>query len=172
MSIRYPTDRAVSGGWGCKALNTRDKKIESWGNAGSSSPRRNQAQCRDASVSDWLCLAVLQQLPYRHAPALDSRRYPKWRPHGEFRFRPDPGGALRRSGARLRPQTVPQQDRAFVDLRCRREAAARTDSGVLRLPRLAFLGPRLLAIGPAGAPVSAGAVRARNAPRRGAQSHA
>src|ERR1035438_5178980 len=80
-------------------------------------------------------------LLYSHAPALDPRRFPMWRPHGEFRFRPDAGGALRRFGARLRPQTVPQQDRAFLELRCRCEAAARADAGVLRLLRLAFLGP-------------------------------
>src|SRR5450759_506396 len=109
-----------------------------------------------------------QSLPYNHAPALDARRCPMWRPHGEFRFRPDASGALRRSGARLRPQTVPQQDRAFLELGCRCEAAARTDPGVLRLLRLAFLGPRPLAAGAAGAPVSASTLRPRSAPRRGA----
>src|ERR1019366_1038485 len=112
----------------------------------------------------------LTTISYSHAPALDSRRCPIWRPHGEFRFRPDAGGALRRPGARLRPQTVPQQDRAFLELRCRCQAAARADPGVLRLLRLAFLGPRALAAGPPRAPVSASAVRGCSALRGGAQS--
>src|ERR1017187_3261989 len=114
--------------------------------------------------------SFVRALPYRHAPARAPRPRLLWRPHGEFRFRPDAGGAFRRSGARLRPQTVPQQDRPLLELRCRREAATRADAGVLWLLRLAFLRPRALAAGPPGAPVSASAVRGGSAARSGAQS--
>src|ERR1035441_3099817 len=103
--------------------------------------------------------SFVRALPYSHAPALAPCSHPMRRPLGEFSFRPDAGGALCRPRPRLRPQTVPQQDRPLLELRRRREAAARADAGVLRLLRLAFLGPRTLAAGPPGAPVSARAVR-------------
>src|ERR1039458_10116391 len=105
------------------------------------------------TLASKMLASAVHPLPYNHAPAADSRPRLLWRPHGEFRFRPDAGGALCRSRARLRPQAVPQQDRALLELRCRREAAPRADAGVLRLLRLAFLRPRALAAGPPGAPV-------------------
>ena len=67
------------------------------------------------------------------------RRRPLRRP-GRSRCRP-----LRAARARLRAQGVSEQDRAFHDQRCRSQAAAATDAGVLRLLRLAFDGARSLA---------------------------
>src|ERR1035441_8429611 len=108
-------------------------------------------------------MSRLRPLPYRHAPAPDPRRCPMWRPYGEFRFRPDASGALPPPPPRLPPKAVPQQDRAFLELGCRREAAARTDAGVLRLLRLALFGTRPLAARPPAAPVPSSAVRGGSA---------
>src|SRR5262249_44736525 len=55
------------------------------------------------------------------------------------------GRALRPARARVRPEGVPEQDRARPPGRRRRQAAARADPGLLRLLRLALRSARALA---------------------------
>src|SRR4026207_880139 len=52
---------------------------------------------------------------------------------------------IRRVSAGMRRQTVSKQNQSCAEQRCRRGTAVQTYSGVLRLLRLAFVGPRALA---------------------------
>src|SRR5262249_37660323 len=79
--------------------------------------------------------------PRRGYPRLDDARLRGRRP----RVRRGSGRALREARPRLRPPRVPEQDRARDERRRRPQAAPRADAGLLRLPRLALLGPRPLA---------------------------
>ena len=58
-----------------------------------------------------------------------------------------------------RSQGVPQQNRPFFKLRRRRETAARIDSGVFRVLRLALFCPWPLATGAVDPPVPCSSIR-------------
>src|ERR1700730_1851191 len=69
------------------------------------------------------------------------------------------GGAIRKARAGMRAQRISEQDQSCAEQRCRHRPAAETDTGILRLLRLAFVGARTLAASQAGAHVSRGTVR-------------
>ena len=109
----------------------------------------------------------------RHARADrrgDRRRAPRLTSRAACRS--GPRRALRAPGPRLRAPGVPEQDRARDERRRRRAAAARADAGVLRLLRLALVGPRPLAARAGGAAPARGAVRRRRPRRARPEPHA
>src|SRR5258706_988 len=78
---------------------------------------------------------------------------------------PPPGSGRPVPPPRVRAQAVSEPCEPHHEQRCRRGAAAAAHARVLRLLRLAFVGPRTLAAGAAGAQVSRGAVRRARARR-------
>lgn len=77
-------------------------------------------------------------------------------------------GAIRRVGAGVRRQTIPEQNQSCAEQRCGRGTTAQADSRVLRMLRLAFVGTRALAACETTAHVSKRVV-CRSGARRAAQ---
>src|SRR5262249_41626171 len=98
-----------------------------------------------------------QAVPYSHG-ASDDFGHNSYRRRRGRGFRSGTGRPVLALRAGLRPQGIPEQDRAFVELRCGREASAGVDPGILRLLRLAFERTRPLAADAICPPVSPSAL--------------